>query len=136
MINLWLIIDCTIITKRGIRSQTLSPSPVLICCLIQMHTMSIISIAAIFVIAIIIGISVIYNYFNRETNEMCQKLQSTFTDHQISFNQSQDFFDYRADRLDGTFDLRGDLIGWQNQLINDEKSLEHELTILQGKCGQ
>jgi hypothetical protein len=97
--------------------------------------MSIIAIAAIGLIAAIASAAIYYYYLSIEIYDKCQQMEQAFNEHQMAHNHILKYYDYRANRLDGKFDLVGDLIGWQNYLINDQNILEHELLELQRERG-
>lgn len=100
-----------------------------------MDIMSKIAIGAAGTIAIvIIGLSFYYIASN-ENESRCEEMRKSVNEHIMAHNQSADYYDYRVNRLDGHFDLPGDLLAWNNLLVNDRAQLNYEIAQLEDQCG-
>jgi hypothetical protein len=96
--------------------------------------MLLILITAVGFIGAIIGLTIFYHYSYIQNVTKCRELEQTFNEHRLAYNQSLEYYDYRSNRLDGKFDLVGDLIAWQNYIINDGNDLKHELITFEAQC--
>jgi hypothetical protein len=61
-------------------------------------------------------------------------MRKSVNGHFLAHNQSADYYDYRVNRLHGHFDLQGDLVAWENFLVNDRAQLNYEIAILEDQC--
>lgn len=99
-----------------------------------MDIMSKIAIGAVStIVIIIIGLGIFYINSN-ENEAKCDEMRKLVNDHLLAHNQSADYYDYRVNRLHGHFDLPGDLLAWENLLVNDRTQLEYELANLEDSC--
>jgi hypothetical protein len=64
----------------------------------------------------------------------CEKMNKNLYDQQLAFNQSAEHYRYRANTLEGEFDLPGDLAAWRNHLLNELNRIQHNINVLEDKC--
>jgi hypothetical protein len=86
------------------------------------------------IVIIIIGLGFYYIASN-ENEARCEEMRKSVNEHLVAHNQSDDYYDYRVNRLRGHFDLPGDLLAWNNLLVNDRAQLNHEIANLENQCG-
>ena len=99
-----------------------------------MDIMSKIAIGAAGAIAIIIIGLGFYYIASNEHEARCEEMRKSVNEHLIAHNQSADYYDYRLNRLRGHFDLPGDLLAWNNLLVNDRAQLNYEIANLENQC--
>lgn len=100
----------------------------------QLDIMSKITIGAVStIILIIIGLGLFYT-ITKYNEARCEEMRKLVNDHLLAYNQSAEYFDYRANRLNGQFDLPGDLLAWENLLVNEKARLEYEIINLEDQC--
>lgn len=68
------------------------------------------------------------NIANNDTK--CIELSRRIENQLISYNLSLDNFNYHVQDLDAEFDLIGDLAVWYNQLENQQRYIDYELSNL------
>ena len=85
------------------------------------------------IVIIIIGLGFYYIASN-ENEAKCEEMRKSVNEHLIAHNQSADYYDYRVNRLHGHFDLAGDLLAWNNLLVNDLAQLNYEIAQLEDQC--
>lgn len=99
-----------------------------------MEIMSKIAIGAGGAIVILIVSLGIYYIASNESEARCEEMRDALNEHQLAYNQSADYYDYRVNRLHGYFDLPGDLLAWENHLVNERAQLIHEIANLEVQC--
>jgi hypothetical protein len=100
----------------------------------SMDVMSKIAIGAGGTIAIIIIGLGFYYITSNENEARCEEMRKSVNEHLIAHNQSVADYDYRVNRLHGHFDLPGDLLAWNNFLVNDWAQLNYEIANLEDSC--
>jgi hypothetical protein len=64
----------------------------------------------------------------------CAKLNNDLYQHVLAYNESADHYRYRANDLEGQYDLPGDILAWRNHLLNEYAQIQHEISTLENKC--
>ena len=64
----------------------------------------------------------------------CAKMDNDLYLHSLAFNESAENYRYRANNLQGQFDLPGDLLAWKNHLLNEYTQIQDESKTLENKC--
>ena len=100
-----------------------------------MDIMSKIAFGAAGTIAIIVIGLGFYYIASNENEARCEEMRNSFNEQLAAHNQSADYYDYRVNRLLGHFDLPGDLLAWNNLLVNDRAQLNYEIANLEDQCG-
>jgi hypothetical protein len=85
------------------------------------------------IVIIIVGLG-FYHIASNENEARCEEMRKSVNEHIIAYNQSADYYDYRVNRLRGHFDLPGDLLAWNNLLVNDRTLLNYEIANLEDQC--
>jgi hypothetical protein len=85
------------------------------------------------IVIIIIGLAFYYIGIN-EKEARCEEMRNSVNEHLLTYNHSADHYDYRVNRLNGHFDLPGDLLAWENLLVNDRAQLDYEIANLEAQC--
>jgi hypothetical protein len=99
-----------------------------------MDLISKIAVGAGSTLVIIIIVLGVYYTVSNENEARCEEMRKLVIDHTLAHNQSADYYDYRVNRLHGQFDLPGDLLAWENFLVNDRARLKYETANLEDNC--
>jgi hypothetical protein len=87
--------------------------------------------------AVIITIILIVGFYNISIDNSveCANLDSDLYRQLLYYNESAKQYRYRANDLDGQYDLPGDILAWRNYLLNERAQIQHGISILKNKCG-
>jgi hypothetical protein len=64
----------------------------------------------------------------------CARMNNELYQHRLAFNESAELYRYRANDLEGQYDLPGDILAWKNHLLNEYAKIQHEIKILENSC--
>jgi hypothetical protein len=75
-----------------------------------------------------------FYYISVDNSAECAKLDNDLYRHVLAYNESAELYRYRANDLEGRYDLPGDILAWRNHLLNEFAEIQHETKILENEC--
>ena len=97
-----------------------------------MYVMLKIAIVASLIIVAVLGVG-FYN-ISIDNSVECGKLDNDLYRQRLAFNESAEHYRYRANNLEGQYDLPGDLLAWKNHLLNEYTQIQYEIKNLEAMC--